>query len=63
MVKKYPSIQCARALKSLVLLRLGREQEASGVLQKLADEQPTDEQTLQAMTFCYKDMEERKCDV
>lgn len=59
-LKKYPAIQCARALKSLVLLRLGRDDEAAVIIAKLAAEHPTDEGTLQVMTYCYKDQEERK---
>lgn len=60
-LKKYPNIQCARALKGLALLRIGNEDEATAIIEKLAAEHPTDESTLQVMTYCYKDQEERKC--
>lgn len=59
-LKKYPTIQSARALKALVLMRLGREDESTVIVEKLAAEKPTDISTLQAMTYCYKDQEECK---
>lgn len=57
-LKKYPDVQCARALKSLVLLRIGRDAEADAIIEKLAHEEPRDESTLLVMTVCYKEQEE-----
>lgn len=60
-LRKYPNIQCARALKALVLLRLQRDDDATAIIEKLAAEHPTDEPTLQVLTYCYKDQDDRKC--
>lgn len=59
-LKKHPDVQCARALKALVLLRMGRYPEAEAMIDKLAAEEPSDESTLLVMTFCYKEQEECK---
>lgn len=59
-LKKYPGVQCARALKALVLLRIGRDTEADSIIEKLCEEEPRDEPTLQVLTVCYKEQEECK---
>lgn len=60
-LKKHPDVQCARALKALALVRLGRDAEADPLIDKLASESPSDDQTLQVVTYCYKEQEECKC--
>lgn len=57
-LKKYPGVQCARALKALVLLRIGRDSEADAMIENLFEEEPRDESTLLVMTVCYKEQEE-----
>lgn len=59
-LKKNPNMQCARALKALALLRLGREEEAGKLEKELVDEKPCDVSTLQVLTFYYRETEECK---
>lgn len=59
-LKKYPGVQCGRALKALVLMRLGRDNEADRMIAQLFEEGPRDESTLLVMTACYKELEECK---
>ncbi|CAG9767813.1 unnamed protein product [Ceutorhynchus assimilis] len=57
-IKKTPNLQCAKALKALTLLRMGRENDTNVILDNLNAEKPIDEATLQAMTLCYREMQE-----
>lgn len=57
-LKKTPNLQCAKALKALTLHRFGRSAEAGVILDALTAERPTDEATLQAMTLCYREMQQ-----
>ncbi|CAH2229462.1 jg20847 [Pararge aegeria aegeria] len=57
-LKKSPSLQAARALKALAMFRLGKGLEAHAVLQALADEKPSDDTTLQAMTILYRESQQ-----
>lgn len=57
-LRKNPDIQCARALKALALIRIGREDEAQGLIESVAKEKPCDDPTLYVMTFCYKEQEQ-----
>lgn len=59
-LKKSPTLQAARALKALALFRLGKGLEAQVVLDALADEKPSDDTTLQAMTISYRESQQRK---
>lgn len=59
-LKKSPTLPSARALKALALLRLGKNDEAHTVLDNLASEKPHDDTTLQAMTICYRECQQRK---
>lgn len=59
-LKKTPNVQCARALKALALLRMGREEEAEPIMKVLVVEKPCDVSTLQVMTFYYRETDERK---
>lgn len=58
MLKKSPNILCFKALKALALLRMGRDDEADVLVEQIAAENPSDDSTLQVMTFCYKEREE-----
>lgn len=55
-LRKTANLQCARALKALALLRLGKESECTTILDVLAAEKPSDDPTLQAMTICYREL-------
>ncbi|XP_063540897.1 phagocyte signaling-impaired protein [Cydia strobilella] len=57
-LKKSPTLQAARALKALSLFRLGKSPEANSVLEALAEEKPSDDTTLQAMTICYRECQQ-----
>ncbi|KAJ8712829.1 hypothetical protein PYW08_008133 [Mythimna loreyi] len=57
-LKKSPLLQAARALKALALFRLGKASEAHVVLEALADEKPSDDTTLQAMTISYRESQQ-----
>lgn len=59
-LKKHPSNQCARVLKGLALLRLGKETECLTIIDKVRSEVPRDDSTLQAMTICYREIQQRK---
>lgn len=60
MLKKSPTLQAARALKALALLRLGKTSESHAVLDSLVEEKPSDDTTLQAMTISYRESYQRK---
>lgn len=57
-LKKTPNSLCARALKALSLLRLGKENDCKQLLETLMDAKPTDDATLQAMMLCYREIHE-----
>jgi len=59
-LKKHPSNQCARVLKALALLRLGKENECQVIIDKVRSEVPCEDSTLQAMTICYREIQQRK---
>lgn len=59
-LKKTASLLCAKALKALALLRLGKESDCRQMLDALMDVKPTDDATLQAMMLCYREMQECK---
>lgn len=55
-LKKQPGHQCARVLKALALLRLGKENECQVIMDKVRMEIPCDDSTLQAMSICYREI-------
>ncbi|XP_060069470.1 N-alpha-acetyltransferase 25, NatB auxiliary subunit-like [Ylistrum balloti] len=55
-LKKQKDLQCAKVLKALALLRLGRHDESSLLLKDIHAQSPTDEATLQAMSICYREV-------
>lgn len=57
-LKKTPNLHCAKALKALTLLRMGRESDTNVILDNLTCDKPTDEATLQAMALCYREMQQ-----
>lgn len=59
-LKKSPNLQCARALKALALLRMGREDEFERMFTVLQKESISDDATLQVMKFVYRETEQRK---
>ncbi|GLH12835.1 Phagocyte signaling-impaired protein [Gryllus bimaculatus] len=62
-LKKQPNFLCAKVLKALALLRLGKEEECDHLLEAVRAEVPADDSTLQAMTICYREVHrpERIC--
>ena len=54
-LKKQPSNQCARVLKALALLRLGKENECQIIMDKVRSEVPCEDSTLQVMSICYRE--------
>lgn len=48
-LKKHKDFQCAKVLKALALLRLGRHDESSVILDEIHSQHPTDEATLQVV--------------
>ncbi|KAJ9576201.1 hypothetical protein L9F63_006934, partial [Diploptera punctata] len=64
-LKKQPNFQCAKVLKALALLRLGKEDECIQLLDVVRAEVPCDDSTLQAMTICYREIHnpERICEI
>ena len=59
-LKKQPSNQCARVLKALALLRLGKENECQTIMDKVRSEIPYEDCTLQVMSICYRERHQRK---
>ncbi|KAF5280729.1 hypothetical protein FQA39_LY18012 [Lamprigera yunnana] len=59
-LKKTPNLLCAKALKALSLLRMGREVECVAILETLGDDSPSDDATLQAMTLCYRELQQQE---
>ncbi|KAJ8681185.1 hypothetical protein QAD02_016972 [Eretmocerus hayati] len=56
LLKKHPDNQCARVLKALALLRLGKDDECSTIIEKVRSETPCEDSTLQAMSICYREI-------
>lgn len=59
-LKKTPHLKTALALKALSLVRLGRENESEKLIENLEKSEPDDEATLQVMTYCYRELDQRK---
>ena len=47
-------------LKALALIRIGRSEEAQGILKEVLKEEPSEDATLQAMAICYRETHQRK---
>lgn len=63
MLRKQPGNQCARVLKALALLRLGKENECQVIMDKVRSEVPCEDSTLQAMSICYRETHQRKSSI
>jgi len=50
-------------LRSLALIRLGRQDETTSTLQEVHALHPNDEHTLQAMAMCYRDVNRRTVNI
>jgi len=57
-LKKQPDFVCCKALKSLALVRLGREDEATPILNSILDRGTCDEGALQAMNVAFREMQQ-----
>ncbi|KAG8201857.1 hypothetical protein JTE90_027337 [Oedothorax gibbosus] len=57
LLKKQKDFLCAKALKALALVRLGKSDEAFSLIREVHNEDPTDDPTLQAMTICYRELQ------
>ena len=55
-LKKQKDLTCAKVLKALALLRLGRHEDSLHILHDVHTEAPIDDSTLQAMTICYREL-------
>ncbi|KAG7208761.1 hypothetical protein KM043_014956 [Ampulex compressa] len=55
-LRKHPSNQCARVLKALALLRMGKENECQVIIDEVRSEVPCEDSTLQAMSICYREI-------
>ena len=59
-LKKQPDFVCCKALKALALVRLGREEEASPILDSILEKGTCDEGALQAMNVAFRETQQRK---
>ncbi|XP_037088789.1 N-alpha-acetyltransferase 25, NatB auxiliary subunit-like [Pollicipes pollicipes] len=58
LLKKQPNFACAKVLRALALLRLDRQEESRRIVEAVVAELPTDDNSLQALTICYKELHE-----
>ncbi|CAL8129828.1 unnamed protein product [Orchesella dallaii] len=57
-MKKNPTFTCAKVLKALALIRMNKTNEARGILKPVLKEVPTDDGTIQALSICYRELDE-----
>lgn len=57
-LKKTPQLRCARALKGLSLVHLGRVQESKSIIDDVVNEKPSDDSTLQVLSFIFKELDQ-----
>lgn len=62
-LKKTPNLRCARALKGLALMRLSKNEESNAIINQIVGEKPSDEATMQVLSYIYKEMEECKSEL
>ncbi|CAL4073261.1 unnamed protein product, partial [Meganyctiphanes norvegica] len=55
-LRKQSNLHCARVLKGLAQLRLGKKEECQSAISAVIKEGPTDEATLQALTICFREL-------
>ncbi|CAH2295928.1 N-alpha-acetyltransferase 25, auxiliary subunit isoform X1 [Pelobates cultripes] len=56
LLKKHKDLHCAKVLKAIGLQRTGRQEEAFVLAQEVAALEPTDDNSLQALTILYREM-------
>ncbi|CAG0913917.1 unnamed protein product [Notodromas monacha] len=64
-LKKQPNCSCAKVLRGLALLRLGKVAECNDILKVVLEDVPADEMTLQAISICFKELnqQDKVCEV
>ncbi|XP_041095892.1 N-alpha-acetyltransferase 25, NatB auxiliary subunit-like [Polyodon spathula] len=56
LLKKHKDLYCAKVLKAIGLQRTGRQDEAFTLAQEVTALEPTDDNSLQALTILYREM-------
>ncbi|XP_012685727.2 N-alpha-acetyltransferase 25, NatB auxiliary subunit [Clupea harengus] len=56
LLKKHKDLHCAKVLKAIGLQRTGRQEDAFSLAQEVAVLEPTDDNSLQALTILYREM-------
>uniref|UniRef100_A0A8C6WN22 N-alpha-acetyltransferase 25, NatB auxiliary subunit n=1 Tax=Neogobius melanostomus TaxID=47308 RepID=A0A8C6WN22_9GOBI len=56
LLKKHKELHCAKVLKAIGLQRTGKQDEAFTLAQEVATLEPTDDNSLQALTILYREM-------
>uniref|UniRef100_A0A8B9J1Y1 N-alpha-acetyltransferase 25, NatB auxiliary subunit n=1 Tax=Amazona collaria TaxID=241587 RepID=A0A8B9J1Y1_9PSIT len=56
LLKKHKDLHCAKVLKAIGLQRTGKQDEAYALAQEVAALEPTDDNSLQALTILYREM-------
>uniref|UniRef100_A0A1A8PNE6 N-alpha-acetyltransferase 25, NatB auxiliary subunit n=1 Tax=Nothobranchius rachovii TaxID=451742 RepID=A0A1A8PNE6_9TELE len=56
LLKKHKDLHCAKVLKAIGLQRTGKQDEAFALAQEVAMLEPTDDNSLQALTILYREM-------
>ncbi|XP_072164093.1 N-alpha-acetyltransferase 25, NatB auxiliary subunit-like [Diadema setosum] len=57
LLKKHKDLHCAKVLKALALLRIGRRKESFALTEEVVAVKPTDEPTLSALSICFREMQ------
>uniref|UniRef100_A0A3B3YRW3 N(alpha)-acetyltransferase 25, NatB auxiliary subunit n=1 Tax=Poecilia mexicana TaxID=48701 RepID=A0A3B3YRW3_9TELE len=60
LLKKHKDLHCAKVLKAIGLQRTGKQDEAFSLAQEVTTLEPTDDNSLQALTILYREMHRRK---
>uniref|UniRef100_A0A6Q2ZKC5 N(alpha)-acetyltransferase 25, NatB auxiliary subunit n=1 Tax=Esox lucius TaxID=8010 RepID=A0A6Q2ZKC5_ESOLU len=56
LLKKHKDLHCAKVLKAIGMQRTGKQDEAFNLAQEVATLEPTDDNSLQALTILYREM-------
>nr|XP_025044824.1 N-alpha-acetyltransferase 25, NatB auxiliary subunit-like [Pelodiscus sinensis] len=56
LLKKHKDLHCAKVLKAIGLQRTGKQDEAFALAQEVTALEPTDDNSLQALTILYREM-------
>lgn len=59
-LKKTPNMQTGRALKGIALMRLGRTDESSAIIDQIMTEKPIDTATLNVLSYIFKETDNCK---